>query len=813
MGLASALSTSLTGMTAAETQIDVAGNNLANSQTVGFKSSKAVFANQFLQTLGLGSSPTSDNGGTNPRQTGLGVQVAEIAPDFSQGTVEISKSPSDLAIQGDGFFIVQANTGEHLYSRNGIFKTNANNELVNTNGNRLLGFGVDETFTLERTELVPLTIPLGASAVAKATENVELQGVLSPTGDIADTAEVIQSAVLGDNSTPRPDVATSGVVSSAAPDVATAGTTASYSATGGGSHLPGNTFRYKLAFVDANGKESPASTEIVTTVPPGMNTITLNTLPTDTYGEYTSINVYRTDPSGTTYKFLATTAAGGTYTDDNSVALSSTQLNTTSIDGNYSYLVTFYRAGYEESRPSEVMGPINVVNGRALLRNLPSIPSGISPPYTQLRIYRNLATDSSKYYLVDTVTPGSDYTDSKTDATIAAGTEIDFDGPKASTNTLLTNLLVRDGLNYELAFDLGTATTGTLEFSARKGGRSLTEKTLAISATTTVQDLIEFMDESMGIRNTTDDVQHPIPVSIDDITGSSAGLSPGGSMSGGAIRFVSNNGVDNALSVSLSSFQFTPTSGSVTTPNLGFGSIQTAKGQSAVADFLVYDSLGIPLNVRVTSVLESRDGTSSTYRWFADSPSNDPTSGVDISVGTGLVTFDGNGNMIGTTNTTVSIDRRNVPSQSPLEFDLDFSDVSGLSATTSSLAAARQDGSPPGTLTSFIINEDGIIRGVFSNGVSRDLGQLRIARFANNVGLEQRGQNLYAQGVNSGLPIEDDPGQNGTGSIIAGAVELSNTDVGRNLIDLVLASTQYRGSARVITTSQQLFDELLNLRR
>ena len=87
MGLASALSTALTGLTAAETTIDVVGNNVANSNTVAFKSSEAVFSSQFLQTQGLGSAPTADRGGTNPRQIGLGTKVAEITPDFTQGTI------------------------------------------------------------------------------------------------------------------------------------------------------------------------------------------------------------------------------------------------------------------------------------------------------------------------------------------------------------------------------------------------------------------------------------------------------------------------------------------------------------------------------------------------------------------------------------------------------------------------------------------------------------------------------------------------------------------------------------------------------
>jgi flagellar hook protein FlgE len=102
---------------------------------------------------------------------------------------------------------------------------------------------------------------------------------------------------------------------------------------------------------------------------------------------------------------------------------------------------------------------------------------------------------------------------------------------------------------------------------------------------------------------------------------------------------------------------------------------------------------------------------------------------------------------------------------------------------------------------------------VYSNGVTRDLGQIVMARFANNGGLQQVGDNLWSQGVNSGEPLRGFPGAGGLGSLTAGAVELSNTDIGQNLIELILASTQYRGGTRVITSAQELLDELLNLRR
>ena len=215
MGLTSALTTALTGLSAAETQIDVIGNNLANSQTVGFKSSDVIFGTQFLQTLSLGAGPTVNNGGTNPRQIGLGVQVAEIAANHNQGTIEISSSSSDLAIQGDGFFIVEGADKERLYSRNGIFKLNSDAELVNATGQRLLGYGVDEQFRLQETQLVPLTVPLGTESVAKATELVTFEGTLTPQGDLSTVGQVIQSVQLSNGSIPQPD--SSGTSISASP--------------------------------------------------------------------------------------------------------------------------------------------------------------------------------------------------------------------------------------------------------------------------------------------------------------------------------------------------------------------------------------------------------------------------------------------------------------------------------------------------------------------------------------------------------------------------------------------------------------------
>lgn len=816
MGLASSLSTALTGLNAAESQIDVLGNNLANSQTVGFKSSEVILATQFLQTLSLGAAPTVDNGGTNPRQTGLGVQVAGISPDFTQGTIQISSSPSDLAIQGDGLFIVQGADNERLYTRNGIFSLNSENQLATPTGNRLLGFGVDEKFNVQTTELVPIEIPLGTEAVAQATENVFMEGVLTPDGDIANTAEVIQSTVLGDSSVPRPDATGVSIATAAVPSLAGLSTA---DTDGGGSLVEGAVYQYRFAFLDASGQESSASASLSVTVPIGNglddNQIDLNGLPTAP-GLYSTVRIYRTDADGSDFFLLDEVPTGGNYTDDGSLPLGP-QLDDTGLTGNYSYMITFYNAGDPETRPSTIIGPQNVVDGRIHLNNFPTPPtppaSGGFPPYDSVRIYRNTATDQNSFYLVDTVSPGDDYTDSKSDAEISdlsiPGNQIvNLDGPTINSETLLTNVIRRDGFDYLSPFKVGT-----LNFDARKGGRSLEAKDFQITANSTLQDLVSFMEDAVGIQTAQNDSANPIPGSVNNISGESGTLLAGSYIQNGVLRFVSNNGLDNALEIDLTSFRLTDENGDVSVPNLAFGSIQEAKGQSAVADFIAYDTLGLPIRTRVTSVLEARTDSETVYRWFADSADNSPRNGSEIAVGTGLLTFDGNGNFVSASNTKVAIDRFNLPSISPLEFELDFSAVSGLAEEQATLAASRQDGSPPGTLTSFVIGEDGTIRGVFSNGIGRDLGTLRLARFTNPQGLEQRGQNLFAQGINTGLPVEGRPGENGIGTIVAGALELSNTDIGGDLVELVLASTQYRSNARVITATQQLFEELLNLRR
>lgn len=118
-----------------------------------------------------------------------------------------------------------------------------------------------------------------------------------------------------------------------------------------------------------------------------------------------------------------------------------------------------------------------------------------------------------------------------------------------------------------------------------------------------------------------------------------------------------------------------------------------------------------------------------------------------------------------------------------------------------------------GTLTSFSIGGNGIITGAFSNGLTRTIGQVAISTFSNPEGLVDAGVNLYAVGANSGNPIITNPGELGTGNLVGGSLELSNVDLAQEFINLIVSSTGYSAASRVISSADQLLQQLLVIGR
>jgi len=132
----------ISGLNANQTMLDVTGNNIANANTVGFKSSTTVFEDTLSQMLTASAAPSANRGGTNPVSVGLGVQVAATTGNFTQGDTQSTGVGTDLMISGDGFFVLGdgANTGNDVYTRAGAFTFDSAGDLVAPDGQYVMGY-------------------------------------------------------------------------------------------------------------------------------------------------------------------------------------------------------------------------------------------------------------------------------------------------------------------------------------------------------------------------------------------------------------------------------------------------------------------------------------------------------------------------------------------------------------------------------------------------------------------------------------------------------------------------------------------------
>lgn len=586
MASTTALFTGLSGLASNSRRLDVIGNNIANVNTTAFKSNRMVFTPTFSRNFSLGTAPSDERGGTNPGQVGLGTTIAGTQRNFNNGAISSTGVASDVAIEGDGFFIVRSGA-ETNYTRSGSFQRNQSNDLVSISGAKVRGFGVDDQFRVIEGNLVDINIPIGTMTLAEATRNVTFNGNLNASGTVATT---------------------------------------------------GSTHETRAFYTDA-----------------GLTTL------------------------------LGTTA-------------------------------------------------------------------------------------------YDLTVPGND-------------------------------LYIDDGAGGSfLAIEGGAGTIMTIS-GVEKGGKDLGSHSFAFSATavpgvdtfgTTVQDYMDFLDDILGLDNTT-------------INGEMLG--GGVSFAAGQIVITGNEGTAQQLTIETADIVATNNGAGISQP---FVMAQTgeADGESVRTSFVVYDSLGSPLTVDLTYVLQSTtSGGGTTWEFIAESTDNDA---LDRVVGLGVVNFDSNGKFLSASNSAFSLTRTNgavSPLTVTMQFDAGPDAISALTSSQSDLAAVNQDGSPIGTLSNFSIGEEGIISGSFTNGLTRTIGQIALAKFTNPEGLVDVGNNMFRVGPNSGTPLVTTALNFGTGRLVGGALELSNVDLSQEFINMILATTGYSASARVITTTDELMDQLLLLGR
>lgn len=585
MASTTAMFTALTGLNANARSLDVIGNNIANVNTTAFKSSRMLFSTQFNLTNNVGTPPGDVNGGTNPYQIGLGVTTAGTQRNFNPGTIQPTGQPRDLAIDGDGFFVVQQGNSTG-YTRNGAFQRTALGDLVTVSGARLMGYGVDEQFNINRGALTPINIPLGSLTIAEATTQLTFRGNLNSAGAVA---------VQGSR-------------------------------------------------VSLGGAPAQGLVAIAAAAPP---------------------------------------PAVGNVLED-------------------------------ATRLVDVEDPLLVGTGTPLF---------------------------------------------------SAGQSLQMRG-------------------------------------AEKGGKTIPTVELSITDTTTVAELRTFLGESLGINTT--------------LGANPDGLTPGVGLDAttGLFDIIGNIGTANDIQLDSTDLRLLDATGQFVRHPLSTEKVADADGESVRTTFVVYDSLGSAVEVDIAAVLDSRNSTGTTWRYFVDSTDD---AGTNLAITTGQLTFDTDGRLSTTTVPPVSIDRSGTGAASPLVFTLGFGggaeNVTSLADDTSELAATFRDGSPIGTLSGFAVGSDGTVIGAFSNGLTRALGQVAVATFANAEGLVELGDSTFGPGANSGSAVITQPGVLGAGLIVGGALELANVDIGEEFIKMISASTGYSASSRVIRTTDELMQQLLVLGR
>jgi flagellar hook protein FlgE len=192
--------------------------------------------------------------------------------------------------------------------------------------------------------------------------------------------------------------------------------------------------------------------------------------------------------------------------------------------------------------------------------------------------------------------------------------------------------------------------------------------------------------------------------------------------------------------------------------------------------------------------------------------------GEGSSGATGFLKFDSKGNIITgadgfSVKPTIQLTPGGNVGADAFEFELNFEKLS-MFADDSSVKPTQIDGYPPGTLTSFSIGADGILTGVYSNGRQQPLGMVGLAVFDNAAGLQKAGSNLFIPSTNSGdFTRAFKPGSEGSGSLNPGTLEMSNVDLAQQFTEMIVTQRGFQANSRTMTASDEMLQELTNMKR
>jgi flagellar hook protein FlgE len=669
----SSLVAGISGLKTSQVALNVIGDNLANLNTSGFKSSRVNFANELSQTMRSALAPSGGLGGRNPIQVGTGTKVSSIDKDFSQGNMSPTGRPLDLAIQGDGFFMLSDGT-QNYFSRVGSFNLDKNNDLVDS------GTGLK----VQGTSGVAINVPVNATEAGKATTKTTISGNLNSE---------FTSGAVNHVSTSASAYATngSGSTTNLAGTFTTAGTTTATTP---------NTTGIQVGDIVSLGGDERKVVSLVAN---------------------TSITV---DSAFTTSAAYATPAIGaGALTG--------------SIDPAASTTVT----GVGTLFTSELaVGDQITVSGET--RTISAIASNTS--LTVSAAFSNNANDTSVMTDSMAVADLNDLSVNTTD--YVAGDKINIVGQEHDGSTVSKTFVYGNGAGQN-----GTTLGAFSTFASASFG----------SATASI-------DTSGNLLLTADQAgQSELTINIADAT--------------------TNTGA--------------------TTYN-SFAASTTGTGDVYVSSIPIFDTQG-------SSHLVSLSYEKTASNTWSLTPSMKSAEG---SVTTALtsMTFNANGSFASATGTpTITV---TYPDATTQTVTLDFgtpNTFGGLTqfGGTGSAAAISQDGYEEGFFSSTSTNPDGTVVALFTNGKTKNVGQLQLVTFSNPAGLSTNGNNLLSPSLASGSAVLKTAQSGRVGSILSGVLESSNVDIAEEFTKLIVSQRAFQANSRTITTTDEVLQELVNIVR
>lgn len=784
----------VSGLQAHQYAMDVEGNNIANVNTFGFKYSRADFSTLMSQTSKIATAPDGNLGGKNPMQVGLGAGVNSTTRIHSQGNIQTTDKNTDMAINGDGFFIVSNDGGTtQYYTRAGDFKTDAVGNFVDNNGYTVQGWNYNqETGQIDSsTSVGDIVIPPGMSMPARPSTSVKLTANLDSGNTLGMNASAKRpiyaldsvhgmrtdtGTAIDENDTGHTEFYTTsksgaqvtekgvdmGVVFNAQGEGLNLrdgqGIWVSYkeakwsSGTAFNADLPADQNNFQpntdytfWGFTDTNGTQQPATLDIVIN---GVQ-ITATGVGKDTF--LNAINA-KTAETGV----VASIVDGKmTFTNDNSTGTTAKSKNLNITIG----------ANNTAGQPIRVGDTINDATppapGNALL-------GGTNGPISVITAHEYIYSSNN----VDIgANPKADDTD----------TWPDMNGQRLfHTTEDLRELLQRDA-RYAVDYD-------------GNGRREATDANAAV----------EVVVESDGRFKIT----NPKEPNAKDMTFKVTGYS-------NETNKIATNDKFTAM--------FSALDGNFNAGNNEKYS-QDMYLSAHTASIEIFDSLGTrhELTVQFTKQSKTADGGA---EWSIIISVPEPAEinfsgdGAPGNIVVGNLRFGNDGSLQSYTPNVLNFTGNN-GSKPDQVIKLDFGTTGGFDGLTSydkDSATTKQetDGYTGGNLKPDALrtDENGYIYGEFTNGKTLALAKVALATFPNNMGLEEMGNNLFKATANSGTPTIGHAGEGGRGGLKGSAIEMSNVDLSRALTELIVIQRGYQANSKTITTSDQLLNTLLQLKQ